>query len=269
MSRPRTLGSVFHRTWREQRRALWGWSGGITALCVVMLSIYPTVHGNKIFHDLMKAYPEALRKIFNITDYTSGSGYLRAEVFSFMAPLLLSIFAILWGSDLIAGEEERRTIDLLLATPVTRGRILAEKWGALALGTALLSAILELVLGLAGPLFRLHIGWSLLSAEVIGSGLFALFCGTCALALGAATGSRGLSRGVVAAIAVLMYLLSTLSAIVPWLRSVKWLSIWSHAMGAESAESAIRWDHLTVVILVIAATFGVGLALFQRRDVAT
>ncbi|HUX03797.1 MAG TPA: ABC transporter permease subunit, partial [Acidimicrobiales bacterium] len=109
------LRSMFGRTMREQRRALAGWIAGIAGFCLIMLSMYPTVRGNKAFSKLLDAYPEPLRKLFNLSDYTSGTGYLSTEVFSFMAPLLISIFAILLGSDLLAGEEERRTIDILMA----------------------------------------------------------------------------------------------------------------------------------------------------------
>ena len=72
-----------------------------------MLSIFPSIHGNVNFSKLLDAYPEVLRKMFQVEDYTTGPGYLRAEVFSFVAPLLLTLFAVLWGSDLVAGEEER------------------------------------------------------------------------------------------------------------------------------------------------------------------
>ena len=50
-------------------------------------------------------------------DYVSGAGYLGSELFAFMVPLLLLIAAIGAGARAIAGEEERGTLDLLLANP--------------------------------------------------------------------------------------------------------------------------------------------------------
>jgi ABC-type transport system involved in multi-copper enzyme maturation permease subunit len=60
----------------------------------------------------------------------------------FLAPLLFLIFAIGQGSGAIAGEEERGTLDLLLANPRSRVRIVLEKFGALALMTLGLAAMM-------------------------------------------------------------------------------------------------------------------------------
>jgi ABC-2 type transport system permease protein len=267
--RRRDLHSIFNRSIREERRSIVAWLVGLVAFCLVMLAMYPTVHGNAGFAKLIDAYPEPLKKLFNLSDYTTGAGYLRAEIFSFMAPLLIAIFAILLGSDLIAGEEERRTIDLLLANPVSRRRVVMQKWLSLACGTAVLSFVLELMLGLAGPLFKLHIGWVPLSAEVLGTGLFALAFGTLALAVGAATGSRGAARGISTAVAVAMYLMSTLAQIVTWLKPAQPMSLWYHALGGDPLTEGFRFAHLSVVVLTTVALVGVALFAFDRRDLAT
>ncbi|MHB1210063.1 MAG: ABC transporter permease subunit [Acidimicrobiales bacterium] len=263
---PRNLHSVFERSMREVRRSLIGWFCGIVGFSLIMLSIYPTVHGNAGFSQLLNAYPEALRKLFDISDYTTGPGYLRTEVFSFMAPLLLAIFAILWGADLTAGEEERHTIDTLLATPISRQRVVVEKWLALALAIVTLALALEVLLGVVGPLFKLHVGWAPLSAAVIGSALFALAFGTLAMAIGAGTGSRGFARGVSAAIAVAMYLVSTLSQLVEWLKPWRWTSLWYHALGIDPLSNGFEAGHLIVMAVCVAILVLAAVVLFTQRD---
>ncbi|MBW4030151.1 MAG: ABC transporter permease subunit [Acidobacteria bacterium] len=270
MSRARVtraeLGSLYDRSLFEQRRGIVGWVSGIAFFCLVMLAMYPTIHANTSFSKLIDAYPEALRKLFDISDYTTGPGYLRTEVFSFMAPLLVTIYAILQGSDLLAGEEERRTIDLLLANPISRRRVVLEKWLALATGVIVLSLVLELLLGLAGPLFELHLGWRQLSAAVLGTALFALFGGTFALAWGAATGARGAARGVSAAVVIAMYLLSALAQLVAALKSFEWASLWYHALGGDPLTTGFHYGHLGVLVVFIGALLAAAVRLFERRD---
>lgn len=251
---------------REVRRSLLGWLAGIVGFSLIMLSIFPTVHGNASFSQLLNAYPEALRKLFDITDYTTGPGYLRAEVFSFMAPLLLTIFAILWGADLTAGEEERRTIDTLLATPVSRQRVVVEKWLALTLSLSMLALALGVLLGVIGPLFKLHVAWAPLSAAIIGSTLFALAFGTLSMSIGAGTGSRGFARGVSAAIAVTMYLISTLSQLVGWLKPWRWTSLWYHTLGVDPLSNGFEVGHLMVSVACVGIFVLLAVALFTRRD---
>ncbi len=273
MARRRTtspsLGSVYDRTIFEQRRAVAGWVAGMAFFSLVMLAMFPTIHANASFAKLIEAYPEALRKLFDISNYTTGPGYLRTEVFSFMAPLLITIYAILQGSDLLAGEEERRTIDLLLANPVSRRRVVMEKWLALATGVGALSVVLELLLGLIGPLFRLHLGWRQLSAEVLGTALFGLFGGTLALAWGAWTGARGAARGVAATVTVAMYLLSALAQLVSALGSFEWASLWYHALGGDPLTTGFHYWHLGVVAMVIGVLLLAATLLFDRRDLTT
>ncbi len=263
------LRSISARALREERGALIGWTIGVVAFCLVMLSIFPSIHGNANFAQLLNAYPEALRKMFQVENYTTGPGYLRAEVFSFVAPLLLTLFAVLWGSDLSAGEEERRTIDLLLANPVSRRRFVLEKWLALIVGTVILAAALEIALGVIGPLFKLHVGWSRLTAEVLASWLFAVAFGTLGLSLGAATGRRGLARGVTTTLALASYLLSTLSTLVSWLRPVRNLSLWQHTLGVDPLGSGFHLDRIALVIVVTLVVGAAGLWAFDRRDLAT
>jgi len=265
-ARPARLHSVFERTLHEERRALIGWAIGLAALAVTMLAMYPTVRGNQDISQLIDSYPKTFKSLFGVYDYTSGPGYLRAEVFSLMGPLLLTIFGVLWGSDLTAGEEERRTIDVLLANPVSRGRVLVEKWAALVVGQAVAAATLGIVLVAGAPVAGLHIGWGPLWAAVVASALLGLLFGTVALALGAATGHRGLARGVTAMIAVVAYLLSSLADIVTWVRRVRPVSPWYHAIGVDPLTTGFRPGHLLIVVAMIVVVVAIAAAAFDRRD---
>ena len=267
--RPGGLHSVFERAFDEQRRALVGWVLGLAGLGAVMLGLFPAVHGNRDFAKLLDSYPQALRTLFGLADYTSGPGYLRAEIFSLTGPLLFVIFAVLWGSDLTAGEEERRTVDILLANPVSRRRVVLEKWGAMVVGIAIAAVGLGGVLALGGPLVRLHVGTEALSAAVVSTTLLAVLFGSLGLAVGAATGHRGLARGVTALAAVAAYLLSSLPDLVSWLRPARPLSPWYHALGVDPIGSGYRPLHLVVLLALIAVCVGVAVFSFDRRDLAT
>lgn len=267
--RPRGLHSVFERTLDEQRRALVGWVLGLAGLGLVMLGMYPSIRGNHDFAKLLEAYPQALRTLFGLADYTSGPGYLRAEIFSLTGPLLFVIFAVLWGTDLTAGEEERHTVDILLANPVSRGRVVVEKWAAMVVGVALTAVSLGVVLVLGGPLAKLHVGLAALSSALVSTAALTALFGTLGLAIGAATGHRGLARGLTALAAVGAYLLSSLPELVTWLRPIRPLSPWYHALGVDPLATGYRPLHLAVVLGLTAAFLVVAIVSFDRRDLAT
>jgi ABC-2 type transport system permease protein len=67
-----------------------------------------------------------------------------------MGPIVVLIYAIGAGASAIAGEEDRRTLDLLLVNTVSRGRVVLEKMAAIVFGTAVLVIVLRVALLVEG-----------------------------------------------------------------------------------------------------------------------
>lgn len=268
-SRSRTLRSVTQRDLHEHRRALTAWGLGCLALALTMTALYPAVRGNPELARLHDSYPEALRALFDIGDLTSAVGFLRAELFSLTGPLLLVLLAVSWGSDLVAGEEERGTIDLLLANPISRRQVALEKWVALATGTVLVTACLGVGLAVGLPAAGMHLDAAHVLSAVVATGMLGLLFGSIAFALGAATGRRGLARGVTALLAVAAYLASTLSPLVHGLGALRQASPWYHALGVDPLATGFAAGHLLVLVGMTAAAVGTGLVAFDHRDLGT
>ena len=124
------LRSLIRKTVRDHRRSTLGWGLGMAALTLMQLAVYLNVHsqGAKM-RDLINSYPSAFKAMFGMegVDFTSGLGYLSTETSSLLAPLMLIGLGIALGTGAIATEEEHGTLDLLMASPVSRGRVLAAK----------------------------------------------------------------------------------------------------------------------------------------------
>lgn len=266
--RPATLHSVFERTLHEQRRSLTVWATGLFAFALAMASLFPTVRDNPQLANLHESYPAALRSLFDMTDMTSAVGFLRVEVFSLVAPLLLIVLAVLWGGDLIAGEEDRGTIDILLANPVSRRQVLLEKWAALVVGVATAGGGIGAGLAIGIPAANMSLAADRIAAAIVSAVLLGILFGTVALALGAASGRRGMARGVAAASAVIAYLASSLADLVGWLKPVRPLSPWYHALGVDPLSSGFSPLHLGVLAALIVIVGALAVLGFDRRDLA-
>src|SRR5437667_12364894 len=72
-------------------------------------------------------------------------GYITFRYMETSWPLLRSIWPILAGARLVRGEEERGTMDVLLATSQSRTRLLLEKVGALLLALLVIAVLFEVV----------------------------------------------------------------------------------------------------------------------------
>lgn len=265
------LRTVLGKTLWDQHRALVWWGIGLFASGATYAPFYPSIKENaETLQKYMESMPEFLRKAFMGAsgDFTSPAGYLNTELFNFFAPMLLLLFAIGAGARAIAGEEERQTLDILLSTPVPRRRVIVEKFVAMLLAGALLSALLWLSIPVTGRPFDLTPSLRDLAAASFMCFLLAMAFGAIALAIGAATGRRGLAVGVTAGIAAGSYLLDLL---VPAIKSIEWLQLLSpfhYYLGAEPMMRGLDATGSIVLAGIAVAAFASALVLFERRDLA-
>lgn len=264
MTRP----SVLAHSIRDGRRSLVGWSIGLSLYTLVSMAFYPTIKDNPQFDELMEQLPSALRNIVGEHSITSPIGYLEGRFFLLMVPLLLLIFAVSRGSDAIAGEEQRRTLEVLMSNPVTRRRLAVEKLVALITGGCILGGAMLGSLWLFALAFSMDIGFFVLLRAMTGSVLLGLFFGTLAFMIGCASGKKGFAVALSSSIAITMYLISSLAISVEALDAVQRISPFHYAVGtAPVAEGISSLDALVMVAAI--AILGVGaVGSFERRDLS-
>ncbi len=265
------LLSIARKTLRDCRRAVLGWGLGLAALTLLQLAVYPSVRSQGAsIRDLINSYPATFKAMFgmNGVDFTSGPGYLSTETFSLLAPLMLIGLGIALGSGAIAGEEERGTLDLLMASPVSRIRVLTAKaLGSLAALVA--TAALLFLTTLAGAAaFDMGVGAEMLAQATCALLLLACASGGVTLLAGAATGKRGAAIAAGAGFAVISYFLDSLAEITTAVRPWRVVSVFHQvpASGALHGDLGIAGPAATAAFAV-ACCLAAGY-LFSRRDLA-
>jgi ABC-2 type transport system permease protein len=136
------------------------------------------------------------------------AGYISFRYMETTLPLLLSFWPILVGARLVRGEEERGTMDVLLAAPQARTRLMLEKIGALVLALLLIAVLFAL--GAVAGEARIEQHADLVRALLTGLNLslFAFFFGMVALLLSQFTISRGAAAGGASGLMLLTLLLN-------------------------------------------------------------
>jgi ABC-2 type transport system permease protein len=185
-----------------------------------------------------------------------------------MGPLLLIIYTITAGAGAVAGEEARHTLDLLLANPVSRTRIVLEKLGAMTAGATLIGAVTAVALLGEGSLAGMTLPAGGVAAAMVHMTLLAVVFGTLAIAIGAGTGHPALSRALPAVIAVIAYVVNGLASVVSWLKPVQQLSPFYQYSGHDPLRHGLSWPAILVAAATIVVLAAVAVAAFRRRDVA-
>lgn len=266
------LRSIVGKTLRDGRRAFLWWSVGILGLVALMVAVFPTIRDNEELNALVQEYPEALKGFIAFggeVDYLSGAGYLGSELFSFMVPLLLLIAAVGAGAAAIAGEEERGTLDLLLSTPVSRGRVGLEKLAAMAIEVAGLGAVLFGGLAVGSTVVDMGISLVNLAAACVAAVALSLVFGGMAYGLSAATGHRPLGIGVAVAAAVAAYVVNGLAPLVPAFEAIRELTPFYQYAAGDPLREGFDVPRILLLLALGTAFSLLGLAAFTRRDVAT
>ncbi len=130
------LHNVTTKSLYDQRRSLLAWAVSLVLLVAMYVAIWPSIRDQPAMTDFLNSMPPAMRSLFAMSgaDMSTPIGYVKIEMLSLMAPLLVLLYAVTTGAAAVAGEEDRHTLDMLLANPVGRGRVLLEKLAAMTAG---------------------------------------------------------------------------------------------------------------------------------------
>lgn len=252
----------------DRRGALAGWCVGAVAYIALIAAIYPSLAGSGSLDKLVESYPDALKSLFGISgggSLSSGAGFLDAELFSFMLPLLVLVLAIGSGVRTFVGEEDAGRLELVLAYPVRRRAAVLAKGIAVGAEVVAVCACSGLAIGVLNPIFDLGLAAGHVAQAVLGLALLGLLFGWFALAVGAASGKRGLAVALPAGLAAGSYLVSGLHSLAGWLDPFRYLSAFWW-IGTAPLQNGIRGVGALVVAIVAVAALFAGAALVGRRN---
>jgi ABC-2 type transport system permease protein len=264
------LGNVFIKSLRDERVGMAWWMLGISALVGVVVAVFPTIEANLEFNELLQAYPEALKTMMGLrelSEMTSAVGFLNAELFGLMAPLLVLIHGVTLGSRSIAGEEGDGTLEVLLSEPITRRRILIQKFAANCVTQGFLAATFCMALVIGSLLIDMDVSiWSIIGAS-FNLLVFGLTFGTMAFAVGCWTGRRSLSVALTVGFATTSYLVIALSSLVDSMEIAKWLSPFFYYSDGNPLANGINPLYVVILLSSCAVLLCGAYLVFERRDI--
>ncbi len=120
---------IFKRELKRNLKSLIIWCIVLSGLILLTLSIFPQfAQQQKEMTKLLEAYPESIKKAFGMNELNMGDlmGFYGVEIYM-MTTLLGSIYSAILASNILAKEENEKTIEFLLSKPITRSKIVTEK----------------------------------------------------------------------------------------------------------------------------------------------
>ncbi len=244
----------------ERRVPALGLGVGLFVMAMFVLGLYSGL--KETLDEMTAGFPDAL------LDFVGGDGpggYVVGELFGLIAPIALVGYAVMSGASALAGEEEKGTMAMLSAQPVSRTSILAQKAIGLLIALTVAAGLFWAGVTLSAAYFDVGLDLGGLAAACVHLLFLAAAFGALALALGAATGQPGLAAAIAGGVAALSYLSNAmfpLAGLDGWAE----LSPWFYYAGDEPLANGINVVHLLVLAVLAAAALAVSVGTFNRRD---
>ena len=255
------------RALRLRIRSLVGWGTGTVAFVSMMVAVFPVVRDDSSFDELLAEYPEPIRALIGgDVSLSSGPGFMSAELYSLMLPVLTALLAANAAAALLGGEDERGWLSFVVSGPTTRTRIVVETATAVALVAAVpvVAAALTVVVG--GPMVDLGLGAGRLVEVSVVMWVFGVLFGAAALLVAAAAGRRSTAIGAAAGLVVFAYAAEIVGSIASWGRPLQALSPFHHLVATQPAVLGAPWLAVVITLAVAAAMTVVAALLVERRD---
>lgn len=262
------LSNVFTKWLWDARRSVFGWTLAIVLVGGGYAAFWPTINDPDI-QELLESYPQGMLESLNFDDISTAAGYLTATVYGLIVAVLLVVYSVSAGTRTIAGDEEAGTLDLILAHPVSRGRVALQRFASFAVSVAIIAAVFWLgMVALIVPAQLNDISIARFAAMHVHLVLFAAFFGAVTYAVGAATGRKSLAIGIGSSAGVLGYVAN---GIIPQVQGLEWvenLSPFHWLTGGDPLRNGLQIGDSLLMLLLVSILVAAGSWAFSRRDIA-
>ncbi len=217
------------------------------------------------FADLARNLPAAFDQILGGVSLATPEGWLNAEMLSILAPGFLIAAAIISAGAATAGEEQARTLGLVLSSGVGRTTFLAAKTAAVVTHLLLVSVAMFLGMVIGNVIGDMGIGIGALASSTLWVFLFGLMYAAIALTLGALLGDRRLSSAITAGIAAVSFVLAVFlplnESLTGWARVNLWYPYSGNVAVLDGVDGGLAGIMIGIAVLVTV----VGFLGFRRR----
>jgi ABC-2 type transport system permease protein len=215
--------------------------------------------------------PESLRALYGgNASLTTFSGFLQAYGFGSWVWIPLLIYTALFAVSITTREVDRRTMEFLLALPVSRRQVVASRWGGMALALLVLHAahFLAIWLGVLAIGEEPEVGRYLLAD--LNSWLLFLALGSVLMAIDMGIDDYGRGVGVNLGIGLALFAFhlgtETAQGALKTVRNLLPLAYYDPA--AIIGRGDVPWGNLAILAGLALAGLGLGVSLFERKQIA-
>ena len=246
------------------------YSGSLVLYVLLMAAIFPSFSKMTGIQDFVKNYPEALMKFFGVQsfDITSFNNYLVMELLSVMWVIIVGAYVISFARGMVSGEMKSGTLELLLAQPIERWKVLMSE--ACVLLGGIICVVLSMVLGVFvfGSAFGVGVTYGAYLAFIpLGVALFLSIAGYSIL-FSVIFDQPGRAVMASAALTICFYVVHFAGIYWRVAEKIDWFGIFHYYDPLKVLNSGnVPVKDVLILLAFAVPCFALSLWLFQRKDI--
>ena len=254
--------TIVRKTLRDLRWQVVGWGLGLAGLAAMLVLLYPAIA------EQFEGVEMENIGFGEIQDLSDPRQFFQVEFFTW-SPVLMTVFAIIAGGALLAGEESAGTLELLLSQPLTRRALFLGKLAGVAVAVVGVLALAGLGFLLTAPFVDLK--GAVAAGELVVAPFsllpFAWFALAATVLAATLTPTRGRAAALMTAGAFVAYALNITAGLVTSLAWLRFLSPYHYSDAQRVLTEGTVWWHQGALLVAALACAALALAVFERREI--
>jgi len=269
MNNPLNIYPIFSNYLLSRWISMFIWSICMFLLALMFTGLYESFSGE--IDRMAETAPAALEAVWggNLAYASTPEGWLGLELYGLMLPIVLSIVGVAAGASAIGNEEDSGTLELLLASPISRVVLISQKYGAA--GAQIFIVAFSVWIGVMVGTWIFPFDVSLrdvLSASVMAWLLGFLSCSVTLLAQ-SVRGHKSVAISAGATFVAVSYVADILPKLIDSLSALKWVSVFFYYNGPDVLLNGIKPTYMAVIVVACVLIFALAAWMFNKRDTGT
>ena len=243
------------------------WSVSMFILALVFTGLYDSFKGE--ITDMIGNAPKLMEAMIGpiSEDAVTPEIWLGIELYGLLFPILLAIIAVSAGASAIGTEEESGTIELILASPISRGRVVLEKSLGIMIQLGIVSGFLWVGIATGSLLFPFDVSLTNVFFATAMGWIFGMTVAYITMSIQSLKGRKGLALGVGSGFVGLSYVMMVISGLLNGLNSLKYTSLFNYYDGRSVLINGLNETSFAVMLGLSGLFLVVSLYGFYNRDV--
>tara|TARA_Y100000758_G_scaffold155928_1_gene110636 strand:+ start:166 stop:960 length:795 start_codon:yes stop_codon:yes gene_type:complete len=243
------------------------WSVSMFILALVFTGLYDSFKGE--ITDMIGNAPKLMEAMIGpiSEDAVTPEIWLGIELYGLLFPILLAVIAVSAGASAIGTEEESGTIELILASPISRGRVVLEKSLGIMIQLGIVSGFLWVGIATGSLLFPFDVSLTNVFFATAMGWIFGTTVAYITMSIQSLKGRKGLALGVGSGFVGLSYVMMVISGLLNGLNSLKYTSLFNYYDGRSVLINGLNETSFAVMLGLSGLFLVVSLYGFYNRDV--